>query len=247
MAKGRKNACPTNVKDWNISIQDKSQVTETWVRIRGLNEMTHNTDSNTEDGSATTDLWEEPYVSKRNGTIALSGRPLVDAATGEADPGQTMLDDYATAGVCDEDATLKIVDPYGKAIVADFVVTGTETSANETEETKSWDLAQVGEAEPIPYVQVTGVELKDNNTAVTTLALQVGDTAKLITVAIAPADASNQRFRITTGSKRVAQVGNVTDNSFTVTAVGAGTTNIVVTTVNNARRATLAVTVTEGT
>lgn len=247
MAKGRKNACPTNVKDWNISIQDKSQVTETWVRIRGLNEMTYNTDSDTEDGSATTDLWEETFIRKRNGSLSLNGKPLVDAATGAADAGQAMLDDYATSGVCDEDATLKIVDPYGKAMIADFVVTGTENSANETEESRTWDMSQVGEAETIPYVQVTGVELKDNNTAVTTLALQVGDAAKLITVAIAPADASNQRFRITTGSKRVAQVGNVTDNSFTVTAVGAGTTNIVVTTVNNARRATLAVTVTEGT
>ena len=31
MAKGRKNGCPVNVKDWDISIQDKAQSTETWL------------------------------------------------------------------------------------------------------------------------------------------------------------------------------------------------------------------------
>lgn len=245
MAKGRKNSCPTNIKNWAISIQDKSQVTETWIRIKGLEEMNRSTDSDTEDGSAATDLWEEPYVSKRNASLTLSGKPLVDASTGAVDAGQAMLDDYATSGTCDDDVTLKIVDPYGTAIVGDFVVTGTEISTDEDEDTKSWDLEQVGDVETLPYVQMSSISLKDGSTAITTLGMQVGDTAKVITIVFNPTNASNLRFRISSGNKRVAAVSNVTEDSFVVTPVGAGTAKIVVTTVNGAKTATLTVTVTE--
>ena len=245
MAKGRKNSCPTNVKDWAISIQDKTQAEETWVRIKGLNELNRSTDSDTEDGSAATDLWEEPYVSKRSASLTLSGRPLVDAATGDVDAGQAMLEDYGTSGTCDDDATLKIVDPYGKAIVGDFIVTGIEDATDETEDTKNWNLQQVGDVEVLPYVQLSGISLKDGNSAVSTLSMQVGDAGKVITIVFAPTNASNQRFRVSPGNKRVAAVSNVTENSFTVTPVSAGTAKIVVTSVNNARTATLTVTVTE--
>ena len=207
--------------------------------------MTRNTDSDTEDGSAATDLWEEPYVSKRSGSLSLSGKPLVDAGTGEADPGQAMLDDYATSGVCDDDATIKIVDPYGTTIVADFVVTGSEVSTDDTEDTKSWDLEQVGEAEQQVYVQLSGISLKDGNETVSTLTMQIGDTPKTITIAFAPANASNQRFRIGTSSKRKVAISNITENSFTITPMGEGTATITVTSVNNARTTTLTVTVTE--
>lgn len=245
MAKGRKNSCPTNIRNWGIFIQDKSQVTETWIRIKGLEEMTHGTDSDTEDGSAATDLWEEPYVTKRSGSLTLSGKPKVDAATGEVDPGQAMLDDYATTGVCDDDATLKIVDPYGTAIVMDAIVTGNEVSSDEDEDTKSWDLEQVGEIETLPYVQLTSISLKDGNSAVSTLSLAVGATPKIITIVFNPATASNQRFRISSGNKKVASVSNITEDSFTVTPLSAGTSKIVVTSVNGARTAQLTVTVTE--
>lgn len=245
MGKGRKNSCPTNVRNWGIFIQDKSQQTETFVRIKGMDELTRSTDSDTEDGSAATDLWQEPYVSKRSGSLSLSGRPLVDAATGEVDAGQAILDDYATSGTCDDDATLKIVDPYGTAILLDCVVTGTETSSDEDEDTKSWDLEQVGDIETLPYVQLAGISLKDGNTSVTSLSMDVGDNAKVITIVFTPNNASNQRFRIASGNKRVAAVSNITDNTFTVTPVGAGTARIVVTTVNNARTAVLTVTVSE--
>lgn len=247
MAKGRKNSCPTNIRNWAIFIQDKSQVSETWIRIKGLEELTRSTDSDTEDGSAATDLWEEPYVSKRSGSISLSGKPLVDAATGAVDPGQAMLDDYATSGVCDDDATLKIVDPYGTTIVMDVIVTGAETKSDEDEDTRSWDLEQVGDIDTLPYVQLSGISLKDNGTTVTTLAMEVGDSAKIITLAFTPTNASNQRFRISSGNKRVASVGNVTENTFAVTPVSAGTAKITVTAVNNARTATLTVTVTDPT
>lgn len=245
MAKGRKNSCPTNIRNWGIFIQDKSQVTETWIRIKGLEEMTHGTDSDTEDGSAATDLWEEPYVTKRSGSLTLSGKPKVDAATGEVDPGQAMLDDYATSGVCDDDATLKIVDPYGTAIVMDAIVTGNEVSSDEDEDTKSWDLEQVGEIETLPYVQLASISLKDGNSAVSTLSLAVGATPKIITIVFNPATASNQRFRISSGNKKVASVSNITEDSFTVTPLSAGTSKIVVTSVNGARTAQLTVTVTE--
>ncbi|MBE5797468.1 MAG: hypothetical protein E7327_08865 [Clostridiales bacterium] len=244
MSKGRKNGCPTNVKDWDISIQDKAQDEETWVRIKGLTEINRSTDSDTEDGSASTDTWSEPYITKRSGSLALSGTPLVDAATGEQDAGQAMLDDYATSGQCDEDATIKIVDPYGKAIVCDYIVTGTEDSTGEDGDERSWDLEQVGEAEPLPYVQVTGVTLKDGNSAVTTLSMAVGAAAKIITVNFAPADASNQRYKINVSNKRVVSVGNVTDGSFTITPLSAGTAKVKVTSVNNAKSATITVTVT---
>lgn len=244
MAKGRKNGCPTNVKDWDISIQDKAQVSETWVRIKGLNEITRSTDSDTEDGSASTDTWSEPYITKRSGSLSLQGKPLVDAATGAEDAGQAMLDDYATSGQCDEDATIKIVDPYGKAIVCDYIVTGTEDSTGEDGDECSWDLEQVGEAEYLPYVQVTAVALKDGNTAVTTLSMNTGASAKIISVAFTPADASNQRFKINVSNKRVVSVGNVTENSFTITPLAVGTAVVKVTSVNNAQTANLTVTVT---
>lgn len=245
MAKGRKNGCPTNVRDWNISIQDKSQVSETFVRIKGLNQMTHSTDSSTEDGSAATDKWEEPYVTKRNGSLKLEGRPLVDASTGSRDAGQELLDDYANEVGCEGDATIKMSDPYGKTIVADFIVTGKEDRSDETEDSVSWDLSQVGEAEELPYVQLTGITLKDGASSVTTLNMVVGATPKVISIVFAPTNASNQRFRVGVSNKRVAAVSNITENSFTLTALSAGTATITVTSVNNARTATIAVTVTD--
>lgn len=247
MAKGRKNGCPTNVRNWGIFIQDKSQDSETWVRIKGLTEMTRSTDADTEDGSAATDLWEEPYVTKRSGSLSLSGKPLVDPSTGETDAGQQMLDDYATEGVCGEDATIKIVDPYGTTIVADFIVTGSESSTDDTEDTKSWDLEQVGEAEQLAYVQMSSISLKDGSTTVTTLAQTVGGVGKVITIAFAPETASNKRFRVSNSNKRIAAVSAITDDTFTVTPLSVGTCTITVTTVNGAKTAQLAVTVSAGT
>ena len=244
MSKGRKKGCPVNIRDWDISIQDKSQTDETWVRIKGLEEMTRNTDADTEDGSAATDLWEEPYVTKRNGSLSLSGRPLVDAATGAKDPGQEMLTDYTNYGWCDADATLKLVDPYGHAVVADYVVTSFEEGSDDTDNDVSWDLEQVGEVEALPYVQLTSVAIKDGDTEKTSLSMAVGDTAKVLTVDFTPSGASNKRFRIVNQNKAVASVTNITENSFTVTPLAAGTTNIVVKCVNNGRTATLALTVT---
>ena len=94
MARGRKNGCPVSVADWLIYIMDKSQLEETWVRIYGLTSMTRTISGETEDSSADTDVWSEPYITKRSGTIDLEGVKKVVEATGEIDRGQELLDDY---------------------------------------------------------------------------------------------------------------------------------------------------------
>lgn len=241
--KGRKNGCPTNIRDWSIFIQDKTQVNETWIRIKGLTQMTRSTDADTEDGSAATDSHEEPYVTKRSGSLTIEGRPIVDAVTGDRDAGQSMLNDYAEEVGCDGDCTIKIVDPYGAATVADYIVTSTEDGTDETEDTVSWDLEQVGEAERLVYVQMTSVSLKDGNEAASEIALTVGGTPKTITVVFNPENASNQRFRVATSNKRRVAISNITENSFVLNAMSAGTATVTVTTVNNTKTASLAVTV----
>ena len=48
--RGRKNGCPTNIRDWQISILDKGWTAqERWVRIRGLRVMSKTCDSETAD------------------------------------------------------------------------------------------------------------------------------------------------------------------------------------------------------
>ena len=246
MAKGRKNGCPVNVRDWKIEIQDKSQVNETWVRIHGLTSMSRKGASTTEDGSAATDLWEEPYVTKRNVKLTLSGKLVVDAGTGTPDSGQDMLDSYAENGSCDGEATLRLTDPFGHCIVADFIVTDTSDEANETENTVSWDLSQVGEAETLPYVQVSSIALKDGSTALSTLSIAVGDTPKIVTVDFTPTNSSNKRFRVNVSNRHYVGISNITDNTFTITPLAAGTATVTVTTVNGAKTASVAVTVTAG-
>ena len=241
--KGRKNGCPTNIRDWSIFIQDKTQVNETWIRIKGLTQMTRGTDADTEDGSAATDSHEEPYVTKRSGSLTIEGRPIVDAVTGDRDAGQSLLNDYAEEVGCDGDCTIKIVDPYGAATVADYIVTSTEDSTDETEDTVSWDLEQVGEAERLVYVQMTSVSLKDGNEAASEIALTVGGTPKTITVVFNPENASNQRYRVATSNKRRVAISNITENSFVLNAMSAGTATVTVTTVNNTKTASLAITV----
>lgn len=244
MSKGRKNGCPINVRDWQISIQDKAQVTETWVRINGLNSLRKSASSTTQDGSAAADLWEEPYVTKRSVSCTLEGKLLANASTGARDEGQEMLDEYARLGECAGDCTLKFVDPYGHAMVADYVVESNEEDANENESKVSWSLKQVGEAEILPYVQVSSVALKDGSTEVTTLSIVAGATPKVITVAFNPENASNQRWKWSLSGKKFAEVTNVTENSFSITPIAAGSATVRVVSMNGERSATLAITVT---
>jgi len=239
--KGRKNGCPVNIKNWLVFILDVA--TQEYVRIYGLNSLNRGIDSETEDGSADTDVWAEPYVTKRSGSISLEGKKVVVEATGENDPGQDMLNSYAEAAGCDADATLKFVDPYGHAWVADYIVTSREESADESGETLSWDMEQVGEVEVLPYVQVQSVAFEADGSASENLQLAVGGAAKIVSVAFTPAEASNKRFRVTNSKRSVCTVGNVTEEGFTVTPVSAGSATIKVTTASGAKVATLNVTV----
>jgi len=239
--KGRKNGCPVNIKNWLVYILDVA--TQEYVRIFGLNSLNRGIDSETEDGSADTDVWAEPYVTKRSGSISLEGKKVVVEATGENDAGQEMLNSYAEAAGCDADATLKFVDPYGHAWVGDYIVTSREESADDSGETLSWDLEQVGEIEVLPYVHVQSVAFKVDAAAATELELTVGDAPKIVSVAFTPDTASNRRFRVTNSKRSVCTVGNVTDEGFTVTPVSAGTATIKVTTASGAKDATLTVTV----
>lgn len=245
MARGRKSGCPVNIKNWLVYILDQS--TNEFVRIYGLNSLTATVDSETEDGSASTDVWSEPYISKRSASASLEAKKVVTESTGEADPGQELLNFYAETAGCDADATLKFIDAYGHAWVADYIVTSREDSVDDTGDTYSWDLEQVGEAEVLPYVHVTGIAMKDGTTAISsTLSMAVNATPKIITVVFTPEGASNQRFRVRNTKRTIATVGNVTDNTFTITPVAAGSTTITVSSVEGTASTSVALTITSG-
>ena len=242
MAKGRKRGCPVNIRNWLIYIYDVTQ--SAYVRIYGLTSLDRTTDSETEEGSTATDVWAEPYITKRSGSLSLEGKRVVVDSTGEDDPGQVLLNWYAEQAGCDGDATLKFVDPYGHAWIADYIITSHKSTQNENEDSESWELSMVGEAEVQPYVNVSSVAFANaSDTTITTLALTVGGTASTVKVAFTPATASNQRYRIANSNRNIAVVGDVTEGGFTVTPVAAGTCNITVTTINGGKTATLAVTV----
>ena len=244
MAKGRKRGCPVNIRNWIVEIQDKSALSETWIRIYGLTKLTRGVDSDTEDGSQPTDVWSEPYVTKRNGSATLEGKPVVVESTGVRDAGQEMLTEYADLAGCDGDATLRFTDPYGHSWIGDYIVTSHEQSSDENDETESWDLEQVGEVEVQPYVHITSIALKDGSTTLNgTLSLTLGGTGKIITVDFTPATSSNKRFRVTNSKRSVCTVGAITETGFTITPVAAGTSTITVTTAEGGKTATLAVTV----
>lgn len=240
--KGRKNGCPVNIRNWVVSILDVA--TQQFVRIYGLTSLTRTIEGETEDGSADTDIWAEPYITKRSSSCDLEGDKKVVESTGEVDPGQEMLNEYAEMSGCDSDCTLKFVDPYGHGWIADYVVTSAEESSDDSDNSVTWSLEQVGEAEPIQYVQVKAVAAKSDGTAAATLEMKVGDSPKLIDVEFTPENASNQRFRVTNNKRSVVQVSDITESGFTLTVVGEGTANIVITSVNGAKTASIAVTVT---
>ena len=187
--KGRKNGCPVNIRNWVVSILDVA--TQQFVRIYGLTSLTRTIEGETEDGSADTDIWAEPYITKRSSSCDLEGDKKVIEATGEVDPGQEMLNEYAEMSGCDSDCTLKFVDPYGHGWIADYVVTSAEESSDDSDNSVTWSLEQVGEAEPIQYVQVKTVAAKSGGTAAATLEMKVGDSPKLIDVEFTPENASN--------------------------------------------------------
>lgn len=245
MARGRKRGCPVSIKNWIIEIMDYS--TDEWVRIYGLTSLTRTTSGDTNDGSADTDNWEEPYITKRSGSLDLEGEYLEDETTGERDRGQDLLNWYGDQVGCENDCTIRMTDPYGHVIVADYVVTSADDDWDDEEASCSWDLEMVGEPEYPPYIHVTAVAfaaVSAPQTAITTLSMQAGDAAKLVAVKFTPEDASNKRFRVFNSRQAYARITDVTDQTITITPVAPGETTIKVTSINQAKSASLKVTVT---
>lgn len=241
MARGRKHGCPINIRSWLVYVRDEAE--DTYVRIYGLNSLTRTLSGETADGSADTELWQEPYVTKRSCEIQLEGETVEEEGTGERDRGQSILDEAALSGGCDTDITLKFVDPFGHAMVADFIVTGAEQSSDDTESGCSWTLEQIGEAETLPYIQVEGVQILAQGSSDGRLSLSGQDGARLAEVAFTPENASNRRFRVRSSRPGVCRIADVTENGFTLIPLSAGETSVRVTSVNGGRTATLAVTV----
>ena len=80
MARGRKHGCPVNIRSWLVSVYDGAA--EEWVRIYGLNSMTRTVSGETSDGSADTELWQEPYITKRSSEVTLEGEMVEEEGKG---------------------------------------------------------------------------------------------------------------------------------------------------------------------
>ena len=243
MPKGRLRGCPVNVRNWIIEVWDRAD--NQFRRVYGLTGMTHSVAGETREGSAFGDLWKEPYITKRGVKIKLEGRPVVEASTGERDAGQELLDGQAELGACCADTTLRFTDPYGHAFVADFVVTAASAQSDEDGDKVSWELEQVGEAEPLPYAHVAGVSLTDNGTPVAgnALSLAAGSAPRSIGVVFSPENASNKRYRVSNSRRSVAAVSEITEAGFTLTPLAAGSTTLSVVTVEGERQCGLTVNV----
>lgn len=239
--RGRKNNCPTSIKDWQVSIWNPFDLV--WVRIRGLNSLNYSQDSSTEDGSTAEDDWEEPYITKRKAKLSLEGKPVVDAATGNVDPGQDLLNEFGKLTRCAADALIRFVDPYGHALEAYYQITAHEVSSGKDGDKISWDLDMVGESESLPYYQVTGIAIVSLGEEPETIEMDINDAPRLLQVVFTPENASNKRYSIKTGG-HVIRVGNITDGSFTIAPLQVGEATVKVTSINNAETATVAVEVT---
>lgn len=228
--KGRKNSCPTNIKDWQVSVWHPFE--EVWVRVRGLNSLNYSVDSDTKDGSTAEEDWEEPYITKRKAKFTLEGKPVVDAATGEVDRGQEILNEFGKLTRCDADLQLKFADPYGHTMVAVWQVTAHEVSTSKDGDKISWDLDMVGESESLPYVQVSGISIVSLGEEPEVVELDINDAPRLILVSFDPENASNKRYAIQKGAGQVIQIGNVSDIGFTVAPLKEGSTTVKVTSIN---------------
>lgn len=241
----RKNGCPTNIRDWQIDIMSRAstRTDPTWIRIKGLTDISVSVDADTEDTSAAESLYAEPSVTKRSGSISLDARPIYDRVTGAHDPGQEELDYYLTVGGCDGDAVLRLVDPCGHAEIIDVVVTGKENSVDDSSDTISYTLERVGESESVPYVQVTAISTDQEGNAVS---LAVGAT-KTVNVSFTPTTASNQKYAVASADTTKVRVDNIDGLTFELVGVAPTTeaVRVVVRSVNNSREVTLNVTVTD--
>ena len=238
----RKNGCPFSVRDWVIEILSHASTAEDpiWLRIKGLTSMDWSVDSDTEDGSSADNAYSDPYKTKINGSLSIEGKPATDAVTGNRDPGQAELDYYKGMVGCDGDARIRLIDPYGRAQILDVAVTGSGRTADETSDTVSWDMEVVGEPEEVPYVQVTAISTTPASSATVT----VGSTTS-VTVKFTPTGASNQKYSVASQDQNKVKVANIDGLNFDLVGVDATSdpVNVVVKSMNNAKSATIAVTV----
>lgn len=238
----RKNGCPFSVRNWMIEVLscDSTETNQKWLRVKGLSSMDYSTEAETEDGSTGDSLWGEPYVTKRNGSFTLEGKPVADVKTGARDKGQAELDYYATLGGIDGDTKIRLADPHGRAMELDVIVTNAKRGADDTSETVSWEMKQVGESTELSYVPVTGVTIDKGATA----SLNVGQTMTM-NVSVAPANASNQKYTVHSANPGAVRVCNVDGLTFELIGVAASSdaVDVVIKTMNGQKTATVAVTV----
>lgn len=242
----RKNGCPFSVRDWIIEIRSRASTNASpvWIRLKGGTSMELSIGGDTEDGSAADALWAEPYITKRNGSLTLECKRIVDSVTGAADPGQAELAYFGSLGGCDGDARIKLVDAVGNSQLVDVVVTSAGNSADDTSETVSYDMEIIGEPIRETYVQASAVAVKDGSTAITTLSAVV-NVPKELTVAFTPATASNQKYAAYSADpSHVAVAIDGLDLTVTGLIVSATPVNVTVRSMNNSLTATVAVTVT---
>lgn len=237
----RKNGCPMSVKEWVVEILSRAatKAEPVWIYVKGVSAITLALEAETEDGSAATSLWAEPYVVKRSGKLTLEGKPSACPVTGQQDPGQAELSYFAALGGCMGDAALRLTDPYGRRQVIDVVVTGVENETGDGGEKISWDCEIVGSPEEENYVQLEGIAC-----APEAITIGVNETAA-IAVSFTPQNASNRRFSAASENAHCVRVGEVQEDGFTIT--GAAKTqapvNVRIRSMNNSLTAVVAVTV----
>lgn len=243
----RTHGCPVNVREWVVEILTVSRfsrdVDDAWARIGGVTSFNYSTSSTTEEGGSVDELWAEPFVTKRSGTLTLEMRRKVDAATGHRDPGQYWLDYYAQLGGCDADTAIRLTDPYGHRTEIDVIVTGNNTNPTETTNTSSCDLQVVGAPVSVPYVQVEDITLsgtgvtaggEDDDYDYQLTGLAVGS-SKTVSVTFDPLTSSNQKFSVAVDDPEAARIEAVGDNQFTIRGLTADSIYVTVRTMNNAK------------
>lgn len=240
----RKSGCPFNIRDYSVSI--KNPATQAFTRVKGLDSMSVEVAAQTDDGGTGDSLWAEAFIKSRSASGTIGGRPIAARSTGARDPGQELMHRAAfSEGGCGGDRTLRIADAVGRAIEYDCVITKETAGADEDGETVSWDWEGVGEPVEVRYVQASGVAFAQDGDPVTTIELDVGETA-VVTVTFTPADASNRRFGYFVADEGVAAVEDVTDGAITLRGASDGVTSLTVRAMNNGLTAALEIVVGEG-
>jgi hypothetical protein len=230
----RKSGCPFSIKDYVIEVQDL--VTELWVLVKGMTSFSLDFGSDTEDGRTGDALWSEPYITARNGSGTMEGKPLYDKTTGRGDDGQEMLNQAAVAsGGCDNDQRLRLTDAIGNSTILTVIITDKSTGADDTGETLSYGFSTVGDPEPQPYIQATAIQAVDGATTLSEtnpLAVTVNMTADF-DVKFTPATASNQKFAISIGDRSIVRVVSIDRNKVALQGIAVGETTITLRSMNN--------------